>query len=256
MIANLDKVIEWLEDNGLEYWTVLTKEGDNNKVFETSDDESLEDRKSRFRRVMAYCQGNRFIIKAKRDIKAGRGMFTEEFRNNPDAVSSTNSIGGMQVMPSLGYISPDELDKRLREREERILERVKYDRISEENKELRERINEVDNTTNRVIKKIEPYIGPIIGNISQKLFPNTAQVGVAGIDNPEDVIFPTIEDSTETETETSKTSKPISDQERLTRALTRWVEVEPDMIQLIEVLASMAVNKDSMYTMAKGMLIK
>jgi len=236
MIANVDKVLDWLSDNSLEFWTVYTKDSDNAKVFETADDETLEDKKARFRKVMEYCTGSRFIIKAKVVKGSGRGIFTEEFKNLPDgSISQNATISGVPQNIGVGYVSIDELEKRLRDREERILERVKYQRIEEENKDLKDELNAQNTTLNNVLKRAEPYVGTILGNIAGRFIPAPVAVGVAGM-----------EDVTVT----------VDDQERLERALARYSAVEPDFIRIIEKLAEMCENKDQMYTIAKNTLIK
>ncbi len=43
MIANVDKVIEWLEVNETPHFVVSSKEGENSKIFESREDESFEE---------------------------------------------------------------------------------------------------------------------------------------------------------------------------------------------------------------------
>ncbi|VBB45229.1 hypothetical protein TRIP_D300136 [uncultured Paludibacter sp.] len=245
MIANVDKVIEWLEINETPFFTVQTREGENNKIFETREDESFEDAKARLRRVMEFSTGNRFIIRAKKEAKATRGSFTEEFRNLPENTippgnNQNNIISGM---PGVGFVSIGELEKKVKDTEERILERVKYQRIEDENKELKEELRSRNDTLDRVVKKLEPHVGLILSNVVSKIIPHpgaTAQVGVAGIESePEDI----------------NEFNPL-DEERLEAALQRFSSAEPDFIRIIEKLAEMAEKQDAMYLMAKSQLFK
>lgn len=249
MIANVDKVIEFLEVNDLPYFTVQTKEGENSKIFETGENESFEDAKARFRRVMEFCHGNRFIIKARKDFKGTRGGFTEEFRNNSDNVpagSITPTINGAPS-PNVGYVAIGELERRLQDERTRILQDVKIERLEAENKDLKDEINATNTTLNNALKRAEPYIGTILGNIVGRIIPHpaaTAQIGVAGIN-----ASPSVEEGDEVENTEEL-------QHRLESALQKWNAVEPKMLEIIEKLAEMAATGDSMYTMAKGMLIK
>lgn len=242
MIANVDKVIEWLEVNETPHFVVSSKEGENSKIFESREDESFEDAKNRLRRVMEFCHGNRFLIKARKDYKGTRGMFTEEFRNNPEgqALSPTHAaVSGIQqnTNQSLGYIAVSELDRRLAEERKSIMQDVKIERLEVENKDLRTELLEKDTVLSRTIQKLEPYLGTILGNTIGKIVPQAPMVGVAGI-----------------ESDTNLSAN--SDEGRLSSALQRWSAVEPDMIRIIETLADMAVSGDNMYSMAKNMLIK
>ena len=242
MIANLDKVIEWLELNDTPHFVVQSKEGENSKVFESREDESFEDAKNRLRRVMEFCTGNRFVIKARKEYKGTRGFFTEEFRNNPDGsiVPSQQSAIGNTAQnsgPGLGYIAIGELDRRLAEERKSIMQDVRIERLEAENKELQTELLEKDTAFTRTIQKLEPYLGTILGNTIGKIVPQAPMVGVAGI-----------------ESDTNLSAN--SDEGRLSSALQRWSAVEPDMIRIIETLADMAVSGDNMYSMAKNMLIK
>lgn len=242
MIANVDKVIEWLEVNETPHFVVSSKEGENSKVFESREDESFEDAKNRLRRVMEFCTGNRFVIKARKEYKGTRGFFTEEFRNNPDGsiVPSQQSAIGNTAQnsgPGLGYIAIGELDRRLAEERKSIMQDVRIERLEAENKELQTELLEKDTAFTRTIQKLEPYLGTILGNTIGKMVPQAPMVGVAGI-------------------EISETETDLSDEQRLSAALQRWSEVEPDLVKIIETLANMAVSGDNMYSMAKNMLIK
>lgn len=240
MIANVDKVIEWLEVNETPHFVVSSSHGENSKIFESREDESFEDAKNRFRRVMEFCLGNRFIIKARKEYKGTRGMFTEEFRNNAEETISPaqTTISGS---PNLGYIAIGELDRRLEAERKSIMQDVKIERLEAENKELQTELLEKDTAFARAVQKLEPYLGTILGNTVGKLVPPAPMIGVAGLDD---------------DNESSVNNSDLSDEERLSRALQRWSAVEPDMIRIIETLAEMAEKEDNTYTMAKGILIK
>ena len=247
MIANVEKVIEWLDVNGLEHWQVSTTASDNSKIFETQDDETKEDKISRFRRIMEFCHGNRFVIVAGKNGKTGRGLFKEEFKNLPEGsrlAPGQDTISGTPQHPGLGFVAIGELDRRLAEERTRILQDVKIERLEAELKEANEELRQKDTAFTRTLEKVEPYLGTILGNTIGKMIPQAPMVGVAGLENES------------TDSSRTVSDENLSDEERLSLALQRWNAVEPDMIRIIETLADMAERKDNMYSMAKGMLIK
>lgn len=244
MIANVDKVIEWLEINETPHFVVSTTQGENSKIFESREDESFEDAKNRFRRVMDFSHGNRFIVKARKEFKGTRGMFTEEFRNNPEGLNAGQSaISGtaQNIVPGVGYISIGELNTRLAEERKSIMQEVEIKQLKAENEELQAELQEKDNAFTRTIQKLEPYLGTILGNTVGKMIPQAPTIAVAGL---------------ETESEADNETSNLDDHTRLANALQRWANVEPDIVRIVETLADMAERKDNMYSMAKGMLIK
>lgn len=258
MIANVDKTIEWLEANNLEHWQVSTTQGDNSKVFETVEDETIEDRKSRFRRVMEYCTGNRFVITAWLKAKSGRGAFREEFKNLPDGVlpSGQNTISGVPgaVSVGAGYVAIGELERRLVENEQRIMMRVENERLKAELQEANEELREKDTAFTRTIEKLEPYLGTILGNTVGRILPQPVQVGVAGVQGGTDIPV--------RESENTESDQDI--EQRLENALQAWSSADKDFYRIIEIIAELARTNQSFsagfvqlsYQSIKEMLVK
>lgn len=234
MIENVEKTIEWLEINDTPYFTVQTKEGANSKVFETREDESFEDAKNRFRKTMELTSGNRFYIKARRLEKDNRGGFADEFRNNLSNTEIPSINGTGASMPGVGVIAISELDRRLTEERQRILQDVRIERLEAENKELRDNVKSRDDVAHRFYEKLNPYIGTILGGVFSKLVPNNPTIALAGIEEP---------------------NETVDNNERLEAALIRFANAEPDFIRIIEKLAKMAEDQDETYLMAKKMLL-
>lgn len=245
MIANVEKVIEWLENNATPHFVVYSSKNENSKIFESNEDDNFEETKARFLRQMELCTSNRpFTIKARKDYKSTRGMFQDDFHNNPEGSAlnaGQSAISGtpQNVAPGVGYVAIGELERRLSEERKSIMQDVKIERLEAENKELQTELLEKDNALNRAIQKLEPYLGTILGNTVGKMLPQAPVVAVAGIENSED-----------TELE------ECDEQTRLANALQRWANVEPDMIRIIETLADMAERKDITYSFAKEKLLK
>ncbi len=239
MIDNVEKVIDFLEVNELPHFIVATKDVENNRVFETFQDESFEDSKNRFRKVMDVTHGNRFIIKARRDYKSTRGIFTEEFRNNKEEDKSTPSSIGT-IPQTDGLISATELERRIKESEERVRKEIEFEKIKAENDTLKKELKDTDDVKMRVLKRVEPYIGQIIGAFTGKIAPQPQKqvaIGMAGLDEKIEL----------DEKETA---------DRFERAFSKWQLHEPNLLVLVEKLAEMAESKDMMYQLAKEKILE
>ncbi len=238
MIDSVEKVIDFLEINDLPHFVVATKEGENNRVFETLQDESFEDSKNRFRKVMDITHGNRFVLKARRDYKSTRGIFTEEFRNNKEEEKNTpSSIGA--VPQSDGFISVTELEKRIKESEAKVKQEIEYEQLKTENENLKKALKDTDDVKMRVLKRVEPYIGQILGAFTGKITPQPHKqvaIGMAGLNE-----------------EIELDEKEIT--ERFEKAFSKWQQHEPDLLPLVEKLAEMAESKDMMYQLAKDKIL-
>jgi hypothetical protein len=99
---------------------------------------------------------------------------------------------------------------------------------------------------NRVIKQAEPFIGTMVGHLVNKFIPQAPQLGIAGIDDIDQV-------DNETETQTAEPEMQ-NQQTRLQNALERWSKADPDFIDIIETVSNMAATGNPMYQTAKGLL--
>jgi len=246
MIADVNKVIDWLNLTECKYWRVKIKDGDNATVFESNDDFPFETNVSNFRKVMDLSTGSRYIILA--GVKKGvqKGNFAEEFRNMEHTPGQA-AIGATQQVAMAG-LSEADVNKRVQDAIDRTLQNIKVSELEKRNKELEALVKENDNATTRIMKKVEPYIGTIAGALVGKFLPGSAQVGIAGIDE---------NNQGTNELESEEISPEQAEQiERLETALAKWAKADPDYISLLETIANMAATADPMYNMAKGMLKK
>lgn len=251
MISNVDNVVAWLKINSLDYWKVQLKDADNSLVFE-SDESDFASNAKRFRETMELSTGSRYYIKGSSKKGINRGNFYEEFKNNPEG-ASMNGIS--QQQPQLMGIQPDEVERRVASAIAGLKNEMKMEQLENENKELRKEIVSINTPLNRVITKVEPYIGTLLGSFINKIIPNAPAIQMAGLEHNTD--FEPIEDEQEnTEHETLNPEQPTSDQTRLMVALEKWQKADPDFLSLIEAVAEMAASGDAMYGMAKSMLKK
>ena len=248
MIADVESVIKWLEVNGLEHFSVKVKEGDNALVFESDESLTVSDNFSKFRKVMDLSTGNRFFLKASTKKGVNRGNYCEEFKN---ITGSPSAIGSSLPMQNIGA-SPEEVDRKVNEAVEKMLDKLEMKRIKEENVELQKMIRENDTVKTNFYAKLTPFIGQIAASVIGKIIPQAPALGIAGIES-NNVSFETIEDEIQPETETQSTNENA---DRLCFALESWSNADPDFIILIEAVANLASTKDPLYAMAKNMLIK
>ena len=241
MIGNVENVIKWLQVNDLNYWRVKVKEGDNATVFETTEGKTFDDNVSNFRRVMDLSQGNRYFITANSLKAQSKGNYFEEFKN---LETQTSAIGSNQQSQMSIGVAPEEVDRRVSDAVERAMDKLEMKRIKEENAELQKIVREADNTMSRIMKKVEPYIGTVVGSLVGKFIPQAPQLGIAGIDEVEQ----------EHETQNAKPETGNDQQTRLQNALERWSKADPDFIDIIETVANMAATGNPMYQTAKGLL--
>ncbi len=251
MIADVESVVKWLQVNGLEHYSVKVKEGDNALVFESDENLSVDDNFSKFRKVMDLCTGNRFFIKASTKKGVNRGNYSEEFKN---ITSTPSAIGAIQPVQSVGA-SPEEVDRRVNDAVEKMLDKLEMKRIKEENVELQKMIRENDTVKTNFYAKLTPYIGQIAASVIGKIIQQAPALGIAGIEQP-NVSFDVIEDEPQAGMGEMISPNENENAERLSIALEAWSKADPDFIMLIEAVANLASTKDPMYAMAKNMLIK
>jgi len=248
MIQNVDDAVKFLEFNNLEYWRVKVKDSDNAYIFESDETKTFSDNVSNFRRVMDICTGSRFFLQAAPKKGVARGNFYEEFKN----ISGNSTILEKSDTPQVQGVPLDEVERRISAAIEGLKTQQRLESLELENKELKQDIKDMQTPINRMITKVEPYIGTILAQIVKKVIPSAPAIQMAGIvdesqNNDQDADF------TQSEQENNQNSS--SDNEiRLVNALQKWEQADPDFIDLIEVVANLASTQDPRYTWAKNML--
>jgi len=252
MIQNVTNVISWLELNKLDWFTVSTTKDDNSKVFDSIETESFEDRKNRFIETMRLSHGGRYVIKAKANKTAGRGVFMEEFANIESGQPA--QVAGIGSVPSpANMVTVDELEKRItdaitRDRQARELEDLKA-----QLKEAKAELKESDSAVNRILSRAEP----IIGMVMNRMLPQGAQMGIAGTTQtiPVDGIVEDQHEVTEEEIDEMST--------RIELAIAKWGGADPQFLEVLEFIADFASNGSTIspfpginldYKSIKGML--
>lgn len=220
----IDEIIRMIELNEITVWQVSTADGDNRKVFDSLEDETLEGRKNRFRQVMELYPAGRLILNGKKSKNDTRGGFRFEFSTN--APETAQSIGNMPAAYTVQGITPDEVKQQIadaiaaHDRERRLQE------LEAENKELKKVVD--NDSIGRILTKAEPLIQYFIG----RMIPQRPSVAVAGIEREdnEDVVFETIGDIDEETTD------------RVQAAIELWQTGDEDFVEVLEFIADFAAN--------------
>jgi len=227
MIANVEKVITWLENNQLQWWTVSRTNDDNTKVFDSIEDETYEARKNRFIVTMQDVTGGKFIVKAKKNKTDGRGIFSDEFSNLPAGISGMNKDSLPTVINGVPKEEVKEMIQAEREKWERDLE---MKALREQNKELQATVKEHDTAFNRIIMKLEPHIGMLAEAAIGKFFPQAPSVALGT--------------TTQKINNTPQNSEEMTNEEmnsRVEAAVEKWMIADPDnFVRLIEFIADFA----------------
>ena len=226
MIANVEKVITWLENNQLQWWTVQRTNDDNTKVFDSIEDESYENRKNRFIVTMQDVTGGKFVVKAKRNKSDGRGIFSDEFSNLPAGIGSLKD-----TLPTVITGVPEDKVKELIQAERASWEReLEMKALREQNKELQATVKEHDTAFNRILMKLEPHIGVLAEAAIGKFFPQAPSVALGT--------------TTQSIHSNPQNSEDMTNEEmnsRVEAAVEKWMIADPDnFVTLIEFIADFA----------------
>ncbi|MFM2292648.1 MAG: hypothetical protein RIS29_2461 [Bacteroidota bacterium] len=255
MIQNVEKVIEWLRINELEYFTVKTSNDENSRIFDRKDEAPFEDEITRFQRVMSISKGGRYIIVAKASKTTTRGQFKEEF-SNADAV--TPAVSGLAPTPSVG-LSEEKVNEMLEKKRLEWEKDLELKQLKEQLKDVKEELRAKDSALNNFIEKINPHIGLLLNGLASKIFPQAqpTQLSIGTIDRA-------IQQQ-QTTSESEMDENTLSPESRLEAALEQWQAADPEsFIELIEFIANFAASGEKIkagfidlgYNEVKEMLLK
>lgn len=254
MGVTIKEILELIDLNDITVWTVTSKEGDNSKVFDSIEDETLESRKDRFRRVMAVYPGGRFIFKGKKNKTDTRGQFLYEFENNN--MNSSNQQPQQAV--SINGVPEDKVTQMIQDAISRDREKREVEDLRKKLSEAEKKYREIDTSLNRILLKLGDNIIPIVSGIfGQPVKPAT--VGYLGLETQHDnngtVQAEIMEIDEDSMNELSS---------RLEDAIELWGKADPEFIEVIEFISNFAASGDTIdtgfikldYKTVKQMLLK
>lgn len=260
-LRNWSEIQGWMQDNGIIRWNV-SKNGnsqENNNIFLYDDDKTLEENKAICERVLDRCAGDYVVIVGWRTDKGRTGGFSAQIcydRAAPTAPAAPAVSGFAGVGSSL------EIETLKKDIYREIKNEFDGQRLERERKEFEDAKRDFEAKQNGVIGLLVEYLAPVAQQLAGKLRPMPR---VAGLDAEAPVTAEPIHArQPEEEMPSAKAYQQAEEEEvftdeesdRLFALMARFKKVEPDYLQLIESVVTMAEAGDSTYTMAKSFLIK
>lgn len=257
MFTNWEQVKNWIEDNGFLHWVVYTRKPDerdskgNDILIDSNNYPSdMGDKLAMTEKYLKMQGANTrlWAVGFKKPMATQEGLLCEV---RLEDVSQASVNGAPVGYPSIGELT-EQISKQIRA--EMAVEAMKQ---REKDIERREKeLEEKENSAMGAIVKIFAPVGQAM--LEKKLMPR-----VAGVDTQEPVhaapIVPTTEqpeNKPEEQEQSAWDAFTEEEGEQIAVLMKRFKAVEPDYLQLIESVVTMAENGDSTYTMAKGFLVK
>lgn len=227
--GGIDRVIEWLDLNGIETWSVSTCR-DRAKceyIFKSNDDAPVKDEQARMIQTLALSSNQNLYIFGKKKGTSNSANFMEMFTN-----VKAEPMTAPQVMSGINQDAVDSMIQNAIERERMAWERKELERDREEVRAMKK---EYEEQTSSVVGLLIQKAAPIIQSIMGLQQPNVA-VGALEHAVQAESIKPT------TPSQEEETEDPFTDEEadRLQSLVEKWKSVDPDYITVIERIVSFA----------------
>ena len=271
MFTTWDQVRSWIEDNGFQRWQFYKTKPEeraekNNDLVIDSNNFTVSDLNDKLEMTEKYLRmyGNKVYGMGftSPNYTTSGGVqcevrLTAETEPTQAGVGTTFGMGELQAMEA-------NIEKRLRATiESEMRERDYQKRLAD----LEKREKAYDEEKQTALGAIVHYFAPV-GQMLMKQKMGLGDRLVAGVDAEEPVHAQRIvahdpdeheepHDEPETQ-EPENEPSPFTDEEadKLFDLLARFKAVEPDYMQLLEAVVTMAENGDGTYKMAKGFLVK
>lgn len=235
--GDINNVLQWLDMNGIQQWTIFQGSGANGqgKIFESNIEMSLESEIERFRQVMALSENALVKIVGKVNPKQNTGVFVETWTNSSPAQSHSMSIGSTPAYDA------DYIDSKIKAAvaEERMLWREK---------ELVKRENNLAEAEKEFKRNQEGIVGILIEKAAPFISQLMPRAAVAGVESPTPVAPIPVKTMTVDEAiEEAREEEPeiFTDEEadRLMAAMARFKEVDADYLTVLEKIVEIASGK-------------
>ncbi len=227
--GDVNNVLQWLEMNGIQQWTIFQGNGANGqgKIFESNIEMPIESEIERFRQVMALSENALVKIVGKVNPKQNTGVFVETWTNSSPAQSHSMSIGSTPAYDS------DYIDSKIKAAvaEERMLWREK---------ELVKRENNLAEAEKEFKRNQEGIVGILVDKFSPFISSFMPRAAVAGVESPTPVEPIPVKTMTVDEAieEAREEEEPeiFTDEEadRLMAAMARFKEADADYLEVLE----------------------
>ena len=252
--GDINKVIEWLQANCIQQWTVTHGNSTNGqgKIFESNIEMSMETEIERFRQIMALSENAIVKIIGKVNPKQQTGVFIETWSNVSAPIPVNNAIGGVTM-------DADYIDKK-------IAAAVAEERMAWREKELAKREQSLAEAEKEYKRNSEGIMGILIDKAAPFLANLLPSSAVAGVQSQTPVqAIPVKEYEQDSQAPTQKNEEIFTDEEseRLFNAVAKFKEADADYLQIIESIVDFACSGEPInvmgvklsYDTVKGFLI-
>lgn len=262
--GGIDKVIEWLDLNGIETWSVSTSKDkqSNNYIFKSNDEASIKDEQARMIQTLALTSNPNLFIFGKKKGASNSANYCEMFSNN-----NTTVFSEQHPTQSIGTVNQDTINTMVAnavERERMNWEKKELEREREEVRAMRQEYEEqTASVVGLLIKKAAPIIQSIMG-VSQQ------QVAIGTLDAEKQVKAKPIvveKSADEEEPETDEMDDVFTEEEsdKLFELAERWKAVDADYLNVMERIVEFAESGEPIevagglvklnYEQIKGMIL-
>lgn len=227
--GGIDKVIEWLNLNGIDTWAISTSKdrAASNYVFRSREGVPVEDEQVRMKETLALSSNSHLYIYAKAGSKGNSANFSEEFTNNVQTQQT------QQPMAISGYdqTSIETMVANAVERERMAWERKELEKEREEVRQAKKEYEEQQSSVlGLLIQKAAPFVQSIMG-----VQPSLAVGSVANEVSAEPIKARRAEPVEETEEDVEVSEEVFTDEEseELFAIIERWKNADENYLQVI-----------------------
>lgn len=227
-ITGIERLLNWVSDSGCSYYKIYDNDraGDSRRCISDNFNVEKSTPEDCLRKIRQFVElystnGIRCYVWVVDKITNSKGGKYTWFEMSPMNVNTSNSVAGIGGTPS-GYISQDEVDKKISEALERAEIKRKLSELENQNKLLQQEINESDGgAIGRIAERLEPFLPAIVSGI----FGGSAPMG-----------------ATQTKTAAAlqiNTQETQDDQEKkIAESLEKLYSNFPDLANILEKLAN------------------
>lgn len=261
MFTKWQQVEDWIIDNRFQRWIFYKNNPDNKADGERSNDKIVDSkfynddpREEKLHFTQKYLEqwGNRAYGVAFQSTTATTGgaqcvVCLEVASAQPSATANVGAIGAT--------VDVEAIKAQVREQIQTEFDKREYER---ERKKLDQERKEFERDKNSAIGVMVGYLKPIIEGLGQRR--------VAGVDSTTDVQAHRITPIEDEQPEQEQFAEEVQEQEqsvftdeegdKLFSLMERLKAVEPDYMQMLEAVVTMAEANDSTYQMARSFLLK
>lgn len=238
IIGGIDKVVEWLDLNAIESWSISTNK-DKSKgdyIFKSKDDVPVKDEQARMIQTLALSNNPTLYIFGKQKGQSNAGNFCEIFTNvqSPVPAQMQSSQIGAISQESVNGLIENAIQK-----ERMAWERKELDREREEVAQMRKEYNEAkESVIGLLIEKVAPFVSAALSGTRR-----AAAVGTVGQPVAAEKITPVQAAPVDAEPDEDTAEENFfteAESASLYSIVVKWKELDPDYLSIIEKIVSFA----------------